>query len=456
MPSNLPILAYCVFSAEYKTNDTTDALVALLAAGAAPTDIPKDMWENYVETPKTTELKVVSLSKKKIKDEWCKPEFRKVLCRTLTVLQRYYLWKASQLARPTEVTEQVAQAFDIRELFEIHFHIVGQFPAAQQVINHITSHYLTGSQRPLVLLFAGPSGHGKTELACRMGALLSLDIHHVDCTAMKHETDIFGPKYPYRGYDIGSPLNNFLDEHTGGRSVVFLDEFDKTTDEVRKAMLLTLDSGLYINRKDGKRLDCSKTIWIMATNLGEEQIKKFWDENLQNVPEERHLYASLKALHGQLKHVFIQEFGAPVTGRVSSVVPFLPFTANEQAVVAYTFVRKLRNEVRKKIDIKAERFLRHIHLNLLDDGQIVRHLVAEGYVMELGARSLEGEVARQVEQKLSTEFLKGRERIEDEVDEKRLFRYDVRVIDWAEGVQEMEVEVKKAGITRLQLGGDDP
>jgi hypothetical protein len=35
---------------------------------------------------------------------------------------------------------------------------------------------------PLVLVFAGPSGHGKTELARQLGHLLSLELEVVDCT----------------------------------------------------------------------------------------------------------------------------------------------------------------------------------------------------------------------------------------------------------------------------------
>lgn len=456
VPSFLPVLAYCVLSAEYQVTDTTDALIALLAAGAPSTDVPSDMWENYVEAPKTTEAindkpKDKSL-RKKPRDDWCKPEIRRALCRTLTLMQRYCLWKASHLAKTTVVTNQIAEAFDIRELFEIHYHIVGQLPAAQQVIDEITCHLLSGFRKPLVLLFAGPSGHGKTELASRMGDLLSLDIHHVDCTEMKHETDIFGPKHPYHGSREGSPLNNFLAEHAGLKSVVFLDEFDKTTDEVRKAMLLVLDSGIYTNRIDGKRLDCSTTMWIMATNQGQEQIQSFWDKHLQDLPEERQLSVPLNSLQSSLRRVFIEDFGAPLTGRIFSIVPFFPFTANEQAVVAYTFMRKLRNEVRKKIDIETRQFVRHIHLHFPDDGQLARHIVMEGYEADTGARSLDGEVVRQVEHKLMREFLNGEQQVTDDVDKKHLYKYDVRVVDGPAGLQ--ETEVRKAGTTMLQFQVD--
>ena len=92
-------------------------------------------------------------------------------------------------------------------------------------------------------LHIGPSGHGKTELAKRMGELLSSEMECIDCTEMLHETDLFGPKKPYLGYELGSPLNNFLARLTGRRGIVFLDEFEKTTREVQNALLIPFDEG---------------------------------------------------------------------------------------------------------------------------------------------------------------------------------------------------------------------
>ena len=76
-----------------------------------------------------------------------------------------------------------------------------------------------------------------------MGTLMSVDTLVVDCTEMRHETDMFGPKHPYQGSAEGSPLNNYLAQQSGSRSIVFLDEFEKMTDNVRRALLLAFDSG---------------------------------------------------------------------------------------------------------------------------------------------------------------------------------------------------------------------
>ena len=433
-PSLVPVLAYCVISAEYKVADTTDTLVALLAAGADADDIPRDMWQNYIDAPKATSLE---------EHEWCTAEIRQALRRNLNLLQRYCLWKADLLPKMMEVAKQVAEAFEIEHLFQLPYHIVGQLPAIQELTNTLTSYLLMNSRRPLVLLFAGPSGHGKKEVACRIGASQSLDIMHVDCTEMETESDLFGPKAPKSGYERGSPLNNFLVEHDGCRSVVLLDKFEATTDSVRKAMLSLLDTGHYRNRIDNKQLDCSKTIWILATTHGEGEITGFWNKYLVE-PEERHLSAPIRILQAQLNRSFIDAFGAPLTGRVSSIIPFLPFTKTEQAVVAYTFMRKLKNKAREPINVGAKRFVGHSHLNFLDDGQIAKHIVSLGYTPETGARSLQNVVISRVEHKLAGVVLKGNERIEDTVDETKLSRYDVRLVDGLDG--EKALEVKKAGI----------
>ena len=109
-----------------------------------------------------------------------------------------------------------------------------------------------------------------------MGDLLPLKMLVVDCTEMKYETDVFGPKVLYQDHERGTPLSNYLVEWSGKRSVIFLDEYDKTTDDVRKSMLLPFESDEYQDRRNHKPLDCTKTIWILAANFGVELITRFW------------------------------------------------------------------------------------------------------------------------------------------------------------------------------------
>jgi len=61
--------------------------------------------------------------------------------------------------------------------------------------------------------------------------------------SMRNESDIFGAKMPYKGYETGSPLNNFLVTHNGQSAIVFLDEFEKAASEVHSALLIPFGEG---------------------------------------------------------------------------------------------------------------------------------------------------------------------------------------------------------------------
>ena len=441
----LPLLAYTVLSAEYSLTDTTDTVITLLALGAKPTDIPQDLWVNPLKAPPITEPAVTASNADYL---WCASKVRKAMCANLNLMQRYAPRKASFLQPPEPRMLQVAEAHELLPLFETPYHIIGQQLATHQVSESIISHFLFDTETPLVLLLTGPSGHGKTELAKQMGELLSLRLHRVDCAEMRFETDMFGPKAPYANYQVGSPLNNHLAEHADKKTVVFLDEFDKTTADVRKALLLLFESGFYKDRRNNKKVDCTKVIWVLAANLGEDMINRFAMKNISDhdtIPKK-----VVDLIQQQLQNEIIQALGAPLAGRLSAFIPYLPFNALEQAVATYKFMRELRNKVRKPINVAAKNFGRHMVLDFIDDGQIALQLAKTGYIPELGARSLKNAVDREIGQKLARVFLGHGGKLSDEMNDGPLERYEVRVV----AGDSATVEVRRAGTKEIQLRKD--
>lgn len=177
----IPLLAYTVTRAENDMSDTTDSLVALIAKGADFKDVPKDMWHDYLKAPLKDKADPIDAAS--APDRWCTQEVREALCRNLTLLQRYILWKAERITKPSIGEKQSAKEHEIMPLFEAPYNFIGQQQVTRQVIDCVRLHYDFGKDKPLVLLFTGPSGHGKTQLAEDMNRLLSLDIFTVDCTS---------------------------------------------------------------------------------------------------------------------------------------------------------------------------------------------------------------------------------------------------------------------------------
>ena len=443
-PWGIPLLAYAAISAEYEILDTTNVLIALLAAGADPYQIPRDMWEEPLKAPK---VDLPNPWESNARDEWCTLELRQALARTLNLMQRYSLHKAPTLKLLTPRILQVARANNIVPLFEAPYHLVGQQNATETVLELISNYYAYKQEKPkpLVLLLTGLSGHGKTELAKQMGRLLGLKMHVVDCTAMTRSDDLLGPPPPMQGHSKGSPLNNHLADHAGQRSVVFLDEFDKTTDEVRQSLLLLFESGEYNDHRHGKSLDCSKVIWVLAANVGIEKISRYWDDYLKTMEHGKRkdrLYRQLqRAVASDVKAMW----GAWISGRIHAIVPYVPFDEVEQAVATFKFMRGIQLEARKPIDMQSDSLMRHLSIKYVDDGQIAQHLAKDNYERDLGARSLDTAVTRGIAWKIGNEWgAMGKTKVSDEMNQRPLEKYDVRVAIDEDG--QSEVEVEEAGV----------
>ncbi|KAL2018654.1 hypothetical protein VTK56DRAFT_489 [Thermocarpiscus australiensis] len=259
-------------------------------------------------------------------------------------------------------------------------------------------------RQPLVLLFAGPSGHGKTELAQNLGQLLSLDLQKVDCTHLRHETDLFGPWSPYRGSNKGSTVNNFLAGQNGKRCIVFLDEFEKTTDEVRRALLIPFQSGEYRDRRNLSEVDCSKAIWVLATNAFDQTILDFCKDNQYILSGEngtKESEATVKMLGRKLCKT-IQKRCIGVFG----------------AAVADKYLAELGRDLAKPIDTCDDattyRPVGNVDLQVRRGYSVCKALAAQGYVQELGARSIIGTVDREVRMPLVDAYLAAREEIRED------------------------------------------
>lgn len=99
--------------------------------------------------------------------------------------------------------------------------MVGQEHACKLVTDTIFADIAFPTSKPLVLAFAGSSGHGKTELAAQMVKLLKVAAVEIDCTQTSTEFGLLGSTLGYHSNEEGSLLNNFLANNANKRCAVF-------------------------------------------------------------------------------------------------------------------------------------------------------------------------------------------------------------------------------------------
>lgn len=340
--SSVPLLAFAIMHSETIQEDTTLIVATLLSLGALPHVIPAAFYTPYCRDLPENSLNIVTLEDMNNENKkWCTSAASARLARTANLTQRYYLERAAKTKKPSIRQRQIALRRNAEALLGIPYFLIGQTMAANRLQQKLLSHIMVASNRPLVLVFAGPSGHGKTELARALGYLLSLELEVVDCTIFNRESDLFGPRHPYVGADRGSPLNNFLAKNAGERCIVFLDEFEKTTSDIHQALLLPFDNGTkrskplvieflttchflgeYQDRRHLTKIDCSKTIWILATNALDTIIQTFCALNHQTIfLNDTHSEKLMKKLSRELKEGFLTKFD------VSPFLNILPFPA---------------------------------------------------------------------------------------------------------------------------------
>ncbi|KAK3996254.1 P-loop containing nucleoside triphosphate hydrolase protein [Cladorrhinum sp. PSN332] len=421
----VPLLVYAIGLCKSFKKHTVMVVKVLLSIGASVDVIPRAFY-----TPLDRDLPDSGPTDDELDDldddnkSWCIPSARRRVARALNFgfTIRYDLHYASGAEKVSGAMKQVAKKLKSIEILGIPYFLVGQRLACRLLVEKFINHLAMPSKGPLVLLFAGPSGHGKTELARKLGELLTLDLHNVDCTGLSYETDLFGPRAPYRGSEAGSGTNNFLAAHDGSRSIIFLDEFEKTNQGVRESLLIPFQNGDYLDRRHLTTVNCSKTIWVLATNAFDATIHSFCARHhrqlFSNDTSEKSQQTAKELgqkLSRELQKQSITRFGAPITGRIKEFIPFLTFSPIEQAAVADMYLGDFGRELTKPIDLsddeKLFRPVGNVNLDIKRGYSVCKALADQGYVQELGARSIINTVDGEVRAPLVSSYLASREEV---------------------------------------------
>ncbi|HQZ96601.1 MAG TPA: AAA family ATPase [Pyrinomonadaceae bacterium] len=163
--------------------------------------------------------------------------------------------------------------------------IVGQERAVRRM-SGLFQIYLAGMNNPSrpigTMLFLGPTGSGKTRVVEAASEVLFNDQYSVvkiDCAEFQHSHEIaklIGSPPGYLGHRETSPMltqENLDKAHTEDTKLTFVlfDEIEKASDSLWQLLLGILDKAT-LTLGDNRRVDFSRTIVIMTSNLGAREM----------------------------------------------------------------------------------------------------------------------------------------------------------------------------------------
>lgn len=161
---------------------------------------------------------------------------------------------------------------DVQKLQDALSQIKGQDTLLAQLIRELRKHEmnLIPTNKPLAMLFIGPSGVGKTEvtkiIAKELTGCPPIVLNMTEFNSPATVNRIIGSPAGYVGSDSHAELP-FDCLESNPYQIILLDEFEKCDDAVKKLFMQVFDEGcLKTNR--GNTIDFSRSIIIATTNAG--------------------------------------------------------------------------------------------------------------------------------------------------------------------------------------------
>ena len=265
--------------------------------------------------------------------------------------------------------------------------IYGQDEAIRQVVESVQMSRagLMDDNKPLAsLLFVGPTGVGKTEVARVLSKELAIALIRFDMSEYteKHAVaKLIGSPAGYVGYEDGGLLTDAIRKNPN--CVLLLDEIEKAHEDIYNILLQVMDYARLTDNK-GRHADFRNVVLIMTSNAGAQfasQASVGFNGNVSRGD----------AMMKQVRKTFKPEF----LNRLSGAVVFRDMDKQMATLILQKKLRELESKLQT----------RHVTMDLSPEA--FEYILKEGFTPEYGAREMDRVISQKLKPLLMREILFG-------------------------------------------------
>ena len=234
---------------------------------------------------------------------------------------------------------------------------------------------------PYSMLFSGPSGVGKTELAKLFAKQISNSIIRIDMSEYSeshHVSKLIGSPAGYVGYDDNKNLLEKVKDNPF--SVLILDELEKAHPSIINLFYQILDEGKLKDSK-GEDIYFNNSIIIMTSNIG------FNNNSIG--------FNNKNKVNNELKEVF----SIPFINRIDNLLTFDYLTYDNIKEIVNNNIKKLKNKYSKK------------DISLKISSKVIEEIIEESNYKEFGARRIDKIIKNSLENIIINNILDDKQNI---------------------------------------------
>jgi ATP-dependent Clp protease ATP-binding subunit ClpA len=280
--------------------------------------------------------------------------------------------------------------------------IVGQERAVRRM-SGLFQIYLAGMNNPSrpigTMLFLGPTGSGKTRVVEAAAEVLFAEPHAVvkiDCAEFQHSHEIaklIGSPPGYLGHRETSPMltqENLDKSHTEDTKLTFVlfDEIEKASDSLWQLLLGILDKAT-LTLGDNRRVDFSKTVVIMTSNLGAREMSEMISGGIGFAPTKTDQAKEDNEIDTKIYRTALEaakrKFSPEFMNRIDKVVVFRSLKEHHLRQILEIELRSVQDRITESAGTK---FVFECTTEAKE------FLLAEGIDLKYGARHLKRSVER--------------------------------------------------------------